>query len=88
MSLFLLDSWFSAKVQAVPLIFFSELTRIGGDGSLLEIPVHDGEDVFLVPGQHADIMFVPKGKPGSELIVYWKDSARGRHTIDIMDNAW
>jgi len=31
-------------------------------------------------------MFVPKGKPGSELVVYWKDSARGRHTIDIMDN--
>ncbi len=63
-----------------------ELTRIGGDGGLLEAPIHDGEDVFLVPGQRADIMFVPKGKPGSELIVYWKDSTRGRHTIDIMDN--
>jgi len=63
-----------------------ELTRIGGDGGLLETPIHDGNDVFLVPGQRADIMFVPKGKPGSELIVYWKDSARGRHTIDIMDN--
>ncbi len=63
-----------------------ELTRIGGDGGLLEMAFQDGEDVFLVPGQRADIMFVPKGEPGSELIVYWKDSVRGRHTIDIMDN--
>ncbi len=63
-----------------------KLTRIGGDGGLLETPIRDMDDVFLVPGQRADIMFIPKGKPGSELIVYWKDTARGRHTIDIMDN--
>ncbi len=63
-----------------------KLTRIGGDGGLLETPIRDEEDVFLVPGQRADIMFIPKGKPGSELIVYWKDTARGRHSIDIMEN--
>jgi len=63
-----------------------KLTRIGGDGGLLETPVKNMDDVFLVPGQRADIMFIPKGKPGTELIVYWKDTARGRHTIDIMDN--
>ncbi|NOX93188.1 MAG: multicopper oxidase family protein [Gammaproteobacteria bacterium] len=63
-----------------------KLTRIGGDGGLLETPIKDMDDVFLVPGQRADIMFIPKGKPGTELVVYWKDTARGRHTIDIMDN--
>ncbi len=63
-----------------------KLTRIGGDGGLLEAPIEEMDDVFLVSGQRADVMFVPKGKPGSELIVYWKDTARGRHTIDIMDN--
>lgn len=63
-----------------------KLTRIGGDGGLLEAPIEEMDDVFLVSGQRADIMFVPKGEPGSELIVYWKDTARGRHSIDIMDN--
>jgi len=63
-----------------------KLTRIGGDGGLLETPIKDMDDVFLVPGQRADIMFIPKGKPGTELIVYWKDTKRGRHSIDIMDN--
>jgi len=63
-----------------------KLTRIGGDGGLLESPVEGLDDVLLIPGQRADIMFVPKGEPGSELIVYWKDTARGRHSIDIMDN--
>ncbi len=63
-----------------------KLTRIGGDGGLLEAPIDDRDDVFLVSGQRADIMFIPKGEPGSELIVYWKDTARGRHTIDIMDS--
>lgn len=62
-----------------------KLTRIGGDGGLIETPIKDMDDVFLVPGQRADIMFVPKGKPGSELIVYWKDTARGRHSIEIKD---
>ncbi len=63
-----------------------KLTRIGGDGGLLESPIGDLDDVFMVPGQRADIMFVPEGEPGSELTVYWKDSVRGRHTIDIMNN--
>ncbi|HHJ17224.1 MAG TPA: multicopper oxidase family protein [Gammaproteobacteria bacterium] len=63
-----------------------KLTRIGGDGGLLESPIEEGDDVFLISGQRADIMFVPKGEPGSELIVYWRDTARGRHSIDIMDN--
>ncbi len=62
-----------------------KLTRIGGDGGLIETPIKDMDDVFLVPGQRADVMFIPKGQPGSELIVYWKDTARGRHSIDIVD---
>ncbi len=63
-----------------------KLTRIGGDGGLLETPIGNMDDVFLVSGQRADIMFIPKGEPGDELIVYWRDTARGRHSIDIMDN--
>ncbi len=63
-----------------------KLTRIGGDGGLLETPITGLENIKLIPGERADIVFTPKGKPGSELIVYWKDSKRGRHTINIMDN--
>jgi len=63
-----------------------KLTRIGGDGGLLETPITNLDDVLMVSGQRADIMFVPEGEVGSELIVYWKDTARGRHSIDIMPN--
>ncbi len=63
-----------------------KLTRIGGDGGLLETPIRDKDDVFLVPGQRADVMFIPRGEPGSELIVYWKDTVRGRHSVNIMDD--
>ena len=62
------------------------LTRIGGDGGLLETPQSGLKNVLLVPGERKDMVFVPKGKPGSELIVYWIDSKRGRHTINIMEN--
>ena len=63
-----------------------ELTRIGGDGGLLETPVTGLSDIKLVSGERADVVFTPVGEPGSELIVYWKDSVRGRHTVDVMPN--
>jgi len=60
-----------------------QLTRIGGDGGLLEKPISGLKDIMIVPGERADILFTPNGKPGSELLVYWKDIQRGRHTVKI-----
>lgn len=62
------------------------LTRIGGDGGLLVKPIRGLESVTIVPGERADIIFVPRGKPGTELLVYWKDTPRGLHSVDIVGN--
>ncbi|MFV2056424.1 MAG: multicopper oxidase family protein [Thiohalomonadales bacterium] len=62
------------------------LTRIGGDGGLLESPITGLNTIKIVSGERADIVFTPVGAPGTELIVYWKDVVRGRHTIDIIPN--
>jgi FtsP/CotA-like multicopper oxidase with cupredoxin domain len=61
-----------------------ELTRIGGDGGLLETPITDLENINLVPGERADIVFTPIGEAGTELTIYWKDVERGRHSVQIM----
>ena len=49
-----------------------KLTRIGGDGGLLEKPISGLDDITLVPGERADIVLTPAGEPGSELTVYRK----------------
>ena len=36
-----------------------KLTRIGGDGGLLETPLYDLDSVLLVPGERADVVFTP-----------------------------
>jgi len=61
-----------------------KLTRIGGDGGLLETPITGLDNIKLVPGERADIVFTPVGEPGTELTVYWKDVERGRHSVQIM----
>jgi FtsP/CotA-like multicopper oxidase with cupredoxin domain/photosystem II stability/assembly factor-like uncharacterized protein len=45
------------------------LTRIGGDGGLLEKPLPEVPDLLLVPGERADIVFVAKGNPGDRVSV-------------------
>ena len=62
-----------------------KLTRIGGDAGLIEKPRLNLDQLTLLTGQRADILFTPKGKPGTEITVYWKDIARGRHSFSIED---
>ncbi len=57
--------------------------RIGGDVGLIEKPQLNLKQITLLTGQRADIVFTPEGRPGTELIVYWKDVARGRHSFSI-----
>jgi FtsP/CotA-like multicopper oxidase with cupredoxin domain len=43
-----------------------ELTRVGGDGGLIERP-EQVEELLLVPGERADVVLVAKGKVGSTI---------------------
>jgi FtsP/CotA-like multicopper oxidase with cupredoxin domain len=51
-------------------------TRIGGDGGLLTAPVEVSRPV-LTPGERADLLIVPEGEPGAELVVRWIPFDRG-----------
>ncbi len=61
-----------------------KLIRIGGDGGLLEKAITDLDGVTLVPGERADIVLTPVGKPGSELIVYRKKSGASSARFPLM----
>jgi FtsP/CotA-like multicopper oxidase with cupredoxin domain len=52
------------------------LTRIGGDGGLIESPV-DGDSIVLAPGERADVSVVPQGAPGSDVPLRWIPYDRG-----------
>ena len=51
-------------------------TRIGGDGGLLTAPVTVAQPV-LAPGERMDLLVVPDGEPGTELVVRWIAFDRG-----------
>jgi FtsP/CotA-like multicopper oxidase with cupredoxin domain len=51
-------------------------TRIGGDGGLLSAPIEVSQPV-LTPGERADLLIVPEGESGSELVVRWIAFDRG-----------
>jgi FtsP/CotA-like multicopper oxidase with cupredoxin domain len=51
-------------------------TRIGGDGGLLSEPV-DNMLPVLTPGERADLIVVPNGAPGEEVLVHWVPYYRG-----------
>lgn len=51
-------------------------TRIGGDGGRMEQPI-ESERVVLTPGERADVLVVPRGKPGATLSVRWIPYDRG-----------
>jgi FtsP/CotA-like multicopper oxidase with cupredoxin domain len=51
-------------------------TRIGGDGGLLPTPVAVDKPT-MTPGERMDLIVVPRGEPGSELVVRWIASDRG-----------
>ena len=45
-------------------------TRIGGDGGLLSSPVDVAQPV-IAPGERMDLLVVPQGQSGAELVVKW-----------------
>src|SRR6266496_3036425 len=51
-------------------------TRIGGDGGLLTAPV-DVVQPVMAPGERMDLLVVPDGAPGTELVVKWIAFDRG-----------
>jgi FtsP/CotA-like multicopper oxidase with cupredoxin domain len=51
-------------------------TRIGGDGGLLTAPIEVAQPV-LAPAERADLLVVPQGDPGSQLVVRWIAFDRG-----------
>jgi FtsP/CotA-like multicopper oxidase with cupredoxin domain len=51
-------------------------TRIGGDGGLLTAPVEVSQPV-LTPGERADLLVVPEGESGAQLVVRWVAFDRG-----------
>ncbi|HXU02368.1 MAG TPA: multicopper oxidase family protein [Polyangia bacterium] len=51
-------------------------TRIGGDGGLLTAPL-DVAQPEIAPGERMDLLVVPEGKAGDELVVRWIAFDRG-----------
>jgi FtsP/CotA-like multicopper oxidase with cupredoxin domain len=66
-----------------------EFLRVGGDGGLLTAPVPVAQPV-LAPGERADLLVVPDGEPGTELVMHWIPYDRGfgtafnRPPIDLL----
>jgi FtsP/CotA-like multicopper oxidase with cupredoxin domain len=57
-------------------------TKIGGDGGLLEYPTQIGT-VVLGPGERADVIVTPKGKPGEEVQVTSELFNRGYGSVEF-----
>jgi len=51
-------------------------TRIGGDGGLMAAPIDVAQPV-IAPGERMDLLVVPDGEPGTELVVKWIAFDRG-----------
>ena len=60
----------------------SILTKIGGDDGLMEYPTK-GDLIVLAPGERADLIVTPKGKPGSEIEVMSELYNRGYGSIEF-----
>jgi FtsP/CotA-like multicopper oxidase with cupredoxin domain len=58
-----------------------KITRIGGDGGLLEHPVAQ-DTLVLAPGERADIIITPTLKPGTELEVLSFPFNRGYGSVE------
>ena len=57
------------------------ITRIGGDGGLMERPVKQ-DTLVLAPGERADVIIVPTLKPGTELEVLSFPFNRGYGSVE------
>jgi FtsP/CotA-like multicopper oxidase with cupredoxin domain len=62
-------------------------TLIGVDGGLLEAPVRDQDRIVVVPGGRADVVFEPKGDPGTTSTVQWIPYDRGYGSTYLIPNA-
>jgi FtsP/CotA-like multicopper oxidase with cupredoxin domain len=60
----------------------SVLTKIGGDGGLQEYPTKD-DYLVLAPGERADVIVSPKGKPGTEIQVMSELFNRGYGSVEF-----
>jgi FtsP/CotA-like multicopper oxidase with cupredoxin domain len=60
----------------------SMFTKIGGDGGLQEYPTKD-DYLVLAPGERADVIVAPKGKPGTELQVMSELFNRGYGSVEF-----
>jgi FtsP/CotA-like multicopper oxidase with cupredoxin domain len=58
--------------------------RIGGDGGLLEYSV-ESDSVLLAAGERADVIVVPRGEPGTELVVRSLLHDRGYGSVEYRD---
>jgi FtsP/CotA-like multicopper oxidase with cupredoxin domain len=61
-----------------------DFTKIGGDGGLQEYPTLD-EMLVLAPGERADVIVTPKGKPGTEIQVMSELFNRGYGSVEFRD---
>ena len=50
--------------------------RIGGDGGRLSAPI-DVDTPVIAPGEREDLVVVPQGAPGSQIVVQWAPYDRG-----------
>jgi FtsP/CotA-like multicopper oxidase with cupredoxin domain len=58
--------------------------KIGGDGGLQEYPTVE-ETIVVAPGERADVIVVPKGKPGTEIQVMSELFNRGYGSVEYRD---
>jgi FtsP/CotA-like multicopper oxidase with cupredoxin domain len=54
--------------------------RIGGDGGLIGRAI-EIEQLVIIPGERADVIVVPTGNPGDELVMRWVPYDRGYGSV-------
>jgi FtsP/CotA-like multicopper oxidase with cupredoxin domain len=59
-------------------------TKIGGDGGLQEYPTQE-DTVVVGPGERADVIVVPNGKPGTKIQVMSELFNRGYGSVEYRD---
>src|SRR5262249_5782502 len=72
--------FFNLNFREITTVF----TKIGGDGGLQEYPTQE-ETIVLGPGERADVIVTPKGKPGAEVQVISELFNRGYGSVEFRD---
>lgn len=66
----------SANARYYRLRLPGRMWRVGSDGGFIEAPEPIG-DIVLVPGERMEVVWVPDGEPGTEVVVPWLTVDRG-----------